>query len=192
MTRWEVWSGWGLWYNIAMSKNPIGGESAKCCHSEKLSFVFSHYCLLGGGPHLEWNGKKSLLRWRDAFGDVWFHLPTPSEIQWKAFWLLVEQSGVRTWEGHYTNPDIVDGQGWDFKMKGPGLRIETRGINAYPGSDSLEPNAGSPFDILTAAIGILVGCAPHDLKASPHSRIYPGIPPDVEVDSGDGEEGELT
>jgi hypothetical protein len=41
------------------------------------------------------------------------------------------------------------------------------------------------------AIGILVGQDVHELKAPPHSGINPGVPPEVEVDSDDGEEGPL-
>ena len=130
----------------------------------KVSFEFSHYAIFGGGPLIEWNGKKSELRWRDCYGDAWNSLPTPSDLQWKAFWLLLGQSGARNWDTDYSNPNILDGIGWDFKLTAPGLRIETSGSNAYPGSDSFEPLPGSPFDILTTAIGILAGRDVHTLK----------------------------
>lgn len=65
----------------------------------------------------------------------------------------------------YSNSNIEDGIGWDFKLTAPGQQIETSGSNAYPGSDSLVPIPGSPFDILTTAIGILAGRDIHDLKA---------------------------
>jgi hypothetical protein len=77
----------------------------------------------------------------------------------------------------------MDGIGWDFRLKAPGLEIETSGSNAYPGSDSLGPLPGSPFDMLTTAIGILVGCDVHDLKALPGSRNDRQIAPDSEIDS---------
>ena len=64
----------------------------------------------------------------------------------------------------YSNPNIEDGIGWDFKLTAPGLQIESSGSNAYPGSDCFEPLPGSPFDILTTAIGILAGCDVHTLK----------------------------
>lgn len=64
----------------------------------------------------------------------------------------------------YSNPNIEDGIGWDFKLTAPGLQIESSGSNAYPGSDSFEPLPGSPFDILTTAIGILVGSDVHTLN----------------------------
>ena len=92
-------------------------------------------------------------------------LPAPTDIQWKAFWLLVEQSKVRNWEMSYSNPDILDGIGWDFKLFAPGLQISTSGSNAYPGTDSFEPLPFSPFDILTTAIGVLAGQDIHTLKA---------------------------
>lgn len=130
-----------------------------------VAFAFSHRAIFGGGPRIEWKGKRTELRWSDACDDKWNSLPTPTPLQWKAFWLLLEQSGARNWEMTYSNPDIEDGIGWDFKLTGPGLRIESSGNNAYPGSDSLEPLPGSPFDILTTAIGILVGRELHDLKA---------------------------
>jgi hypothetical protein len=157
----------------------------------KVTFEFSHCAIFGGGPLIEWDGKKSELRWKDCYGDAWNSLPTPSDLQWKAFWLLLEQSGARNWDTDYSNPNILDGIGWDFKLNAPGLRIASTGSNAYPGSDSFEPLPGFPFDILTTAIGILVGCDPDDLKAPPHPQINLGVPPDVEVDSGDGEEGPL-
>jgi hypothetical protein len=175
---------------LMRKKTPRDG-SWESCVPGKLSFEFSHCAIFGGGPCVEWNGKNSELRWRDAFGDSWHPLPTPTEIQWKAFWLLMEQSGVWKWNHDYNNPNILDGIGWDFKLTAPGLRIETSGSNAYPGSDSFELLPGSPFDVLSTAIGILVGCEVHDLKAPPHSQINPGFPPDVEVDLGDGEEGPL-
>lgn len=155
------------------------------------TFEFSHCAIFGGGPHVEWNGESMELRWKDYYDDAWSSLPTPTDLQWKAFWLLLEHSGARNWDADYTNPDILDGISWDFKLTAPGLRIESSGSNAYPGSDSFEPLPGSPFDILTTAIGILVGCDPDDLKAPPHPQINLGVPPDVEVDSGDGEEGPL-
>jgi hypothetical protein len=135
---------------------------------EKVTFEFSQCAIFGGGPLIGWDGKKSELRWMDCYGDAWISLPTPTPLQWKAFWLLLEQSGARNWEMSYSNPNIEDGIGWDFKLTAPGLQIETSGSNAYPGSDSFEPLPGSPFDILTTAIGILVGCEVHTLK-SPHS-----------------------
>jgi len=166
-------------------------ESCKPCTPGELIFEFSYCAIFGGGPCVEWDGKKSVLRWRDAFGDSWHPLPTPSEIQWKAFWLLIEQSGVRSWEREYSNAGVMDGTVWEFKLTAPGLRIATAGNNAYPGSDSLVPIPGSPFDVLATAVGILIGCDVHELKAPPHARINPGVPPDVEVESGDGEEGPL-
>ncbi len=131
---------------------------------ERLAFEFSHCAVFGGGPLIEWDGKKSELRWRDCYGDAWITLPAPTQLQWKAFFFLLEQSGARNWEISYSNPNIVDGIGWDFKLTAPGLQIETSGSNAYPGSDSFEPIPGSPFDILATAIGILVGCNVHALK----------------------------
>lgn len=128
---------------------------------------FSCYAIFGGGPHIEWNGKKAELRWRDVFDGTWYQLTTPTDIQWKAFWLLVEQSGVWNWEITYENPHVTDGAGWDFRMEVPGRCIESSGINAYPGSDSLECTLGSPFDVLTTAVGILVGCDVHKLKPPP-------------------------
>ena len=147
-----------------MRKKTPHGPSAKTYAPGKLSFEFSHYAFFGGGPCIEWNGKNSELRWRDAYDSTFYPLPTPTDIQWKAFWLLLEQSGVRNWEMSYSNPNIEDGIGWDFKLTAPGLQIETSGSNAYPGSDSFEPLPGSPFDILTIAIGILAGCDVHTLK----------------------------
>ncbi len=131
---------------------------------ERLAFEFSHCAVFGGGPLIEWDGKKSELRWRDCYGDAWITLPAPTQLQWKAFFFLLEQSGARNWEISYSNPNIVDGIGWDFKLTAPGLQIETSGSNAYPGSDSFEPLPGSPFDILATAIGILAGCDIQTLK----------------------------
>lgn len=129
-----------------------------------VTFEFSHCAIFGGGPHVEWNGESMELRWKDYYDDTWCSLPIPTDLQWKAFWLLLEQSGARNWDADYTNPDILDGIGWDFKLTAPGLQIESSGSNAYPGSDSFEPLPGSPFDILTTAIGILVSCDVHTLK----------------------------
>lgn len=140
-----------------------------CCHAPaKVKFEFSHVAIFGGGPVVKWDGKKSELRWREAYDATWYELPAPSDLQWIAFWLLLEQSGARNWDSDYTNADIFDGIGWDFKFTAPGLRIESSGSNAYPGSDSLEPISVSPFDILTTALGILVGGDVHTLKP-PHT-----------------------
>lgn len=147
-----------------MRKKTPHGPSAKTYAPGKLSFEFSHCAIFGGGPLIEWDGKKSELRWRDYYGDAWNSLPTPSDLQWKAFWFLLEQSGARNWDTDYSNPNILDGIGWDFKLTAPGLQIESSGSNAYPGSDSFEPLPGSPFDILTTAIGILAGRDVHTLK----------------------------
>ena len=142
----------------------MSSDGFKADQPTKVSFEFSHCAIFGGGPLIEWDGKKSELRWRDCYGDAWNSLPTPSDLQWKAFWFLLEQSGARNWDTDYSNPNILDGIGWDFKLTAPGLQIESSGSNAYPGSDSFEPLLGSPFDILTIAIGILVGCDVHTLK----------------------------
>jgi hypothetical protein len=147
-----------------MKKRP-NVANLKCHLPAKVSFEFSHAAIFGGGPVVEWIGKKSQLRWRDAFDATWHALPTPTDLQWKAFWLLLEQSGARNWDADYTNPDILDGIGWDFKLTAPGLRIESSGSNAYPGSDSFDPLPGSPFDILTTALGILAGRDILTLKA---------------------------
>lgn len=151
-------------YNDLMRKKTPRERSRETCAPGKVSFEFSHCAIFGGGPCIEWNGKKSELRWSEAYDGTWYPLPLPTDIQWKAFWLLLDQSGARSWESDYSNPDILDGIGWDFKLAAPGLRIETSGSNAYPGSDSFEPLPGSPFDILTTAIGILVGRDVHTLK----------------------------
>ena len=142
----------------------ISSYGVKVYQPSKVSLKFSHSAIFGGGPLIEWNGKKSELRWRDAYDSTWYPLPTPSDIKWKAFWLLLDQSGVRNWDHDYSNPNILDGIGWDFKLTAPSLQIETSGSNAYPGSDSLAPIPGSPFDILTTAIGIIVGQDIVDLK----------------------------
>jgi len=175
-----------------MRKKTARESSLESCAPGKLSFEFSHCAIFGGGPFIEWNGKNSELRWREAYDSTWHLLPPPTDIQWKAFWLLVAQSSVRNWEMSYSNPYIMDGIGWDFRLTAPRLQIETSGSNAYPGSDGLGPLPGSPFDILSTAIGILVGCDPHELKVPPLSGHNPGMPQDVEVDSDDNEEGPLT
>ncbi len=175
-----------------MSKEPPREGSLVSCDPSELSFEFSHCAVFGGGPVIQWDGKKSELRWRDCYGDSWIPLASPTSLQWKAFLLLVEHSGAKEWEMSYSNPDIEDGIGWEFKFTAPGLNIQTTGNNAYPGSDSFKPLPGSPFDTLTTAIGILVGCEVHELKAPPHSGINTGLPPNVAVDSGDGEEDLLS
>jgi hypothetical protein len=174
-----------------MRKKTSRPKSREYCSPSKIGFEFSYCAIFGGGPCVEWNGKKSRLRWRDAFSDSWHPLQAPSEIQWKAFWLLLEQSGARSWDKEYSNAGILDGTVWDFKMTAPGLRIATAGNNAYPGSDSFIPTPGSPFDILTVAIGILVGCNPCELKAPPSKRSKPESLPEVEEDHGDGEDEPL-
>lgn len=131
---------------------------------EGVTIEFSYCAIFGGGSNIEWDGSKSELRWRDCYGDSWISLPTPTPLQWKAFWFLLEQSGVRKWEMSYSNPNIEDGIGWGFKLTSPGLLIESSGSNAYPGSDSFASLPGSPFDILITAIGILAGCDVHTLK----------------------------
>jgi hypothetical protein len=163
-------------------KTPLGSSPIVCAPDE-LFLKFSHCAIFGGGPCIEWNGKNSELRWRDAYDNTWHLLPPPSEIQWKAFWLLIDQSSVRNWEMAYSNPYIMDGIGWGFRLSAPRLQIETSGSNAYPGSDGPGPLPGSPFDILSTAIGILVGCDPHELKALPGSRNDRQIAPDSEIDS---------
>lgn len=132
---------------------------------EGVTIEFSYCAIFGGGPNIEWDGSESELRWRECYGDSWISLPTPTPLQWKAFWFLLEQSGVRKWEMSYSNPNIEDGIDWDFKLIALGLRIESSGSNAYPDSDSFKPLPGSPFDILTTALGILVGRELHTLKA---------------------------
>lgn len=135
------------------------------CHAPaKVKFEFSHVAIFGGGPIVQWDGDTFGLRWKEAYEATWHELPAPSELQWKAFWLLLDQSGARNWDSNYANPDIFDGVGWGFKLAAPGLRIESSGSNAYPGSDSFESLTCSPFEILTTAVGILAGGDVHALK----------------------------
>jgi hypothetical protein len=92
-------------------KTPRDGSLESRAHG-KLCIEFSHCAIFGGGPLVEWDGKKSELRWRDCYGDAWISLPAPTPLQWNAFWFLLEQSGVRNWEMAYSNPNIEDGIGW--------------------------------------------------------------------------------
>ena len=159
------WWGRAVWYNERLMKKTSQDETLKTCAPGELSFEFSYCAIFGGGPCVEWDGKKSELRWSDIHVGIWHALPIPRAIQWKAFWQLIDQSGVRKWDHDYSNPNIMDGIEWDFKLTAPGLKVETTGSNAFPGSDSLVPIPGSPFDILATAIGILIGCDPRELKA---------------------------
>ncbi len=160
-------------------------NSSDSVDPRKVSMQFSHGGVFGGGHWVEWDGKKSELRWRANFGFTCYPLKPPSAIQWKAFWLLVEQAGVKEWDYSYVNPGILDGVGWSFRLKAPGLSIETSGSNAYPGSGSLIPTPSSQFDVLTTAIGILVGCDLDELKAPTDCDSNRGGPSDHERDSGE-------
>jgi hypothetical protein len=55
-----------------------------------------------GGVRLRWGGEASELQWRPAFlggsNDYWLRLPSPTLVNWQAFWLLLDQADVWNWQ----------------------------------------------------------------------------------------------
>lgn len=85
----------------------------------------------------------------------------PSADAWRAFWVAVDEAGVRRWLPRYVADGIVDGNGWGLRLRlvSAGADISSGGSNAYP--DRLgcehELEVTAEFQSLTSAMNVLAG-----------------------------------
>lgn len=85
----------------------------------------------------------------------------PTTDDWRGFWLALEKAGVARWRGRYVEEDVVDGGGWEIRLRDGGLRVESFGINAYPDRWGREREREMPdeFGAFLAALEGMVGGA---------------------------------
>jgi hypothetical protein len=122
-----------------------------------LSFELWSDATQYGGVCLRWDSEASELQWRPALGcsnDYWLRLPSPPLVNWQAFWLLLDQADVWSWQPEYRAKTSAH-TGWSFEVSFKGRNVKSGGGGlAYPKDSDLP---GSPFSIFLTALGVLVG-----------------------------------
>ncbi len=89
---------------------------------------------------------------------------TPSEEAWRDFRQTLDRIGVWKWQKKYVNPQIVDGSGWRFRIEYSDRRLDSSGINEYPGPDGSPAGSteqGLTFVALRHALDKLLGKTIH-------------------------------
>ena len=61
------------------------------------------------------------------------YIRIPNDKETKLFWKKIDEFDVWSWEKEYTNDNILDGFGWELKIKRKGKRKrKITGYNSYP------------------------------------------------------------
>ncbi|MCL5257362.1 MAG: hypothetical protein M1319_06150 [Chloroflexi bacterium] len=82
---------------------------------------------------------------------------TPTSEDWRGFWEAVEQCGVWSWARRYRSKRcmVLDGTHWHLTLACQENTVESEGLNAFPGSDSITPS--DQFNRFLRAIEALAG-----------------------------------
>ena len=83
----------------------------------------------------------------------------PTADQWRAFWAVVEETGVARWRRRYLAEGVMDGAIWKLQLRSAGGSVVSEGTSAYPDRLGREHEVQSTpeFDAFQDALGILVG-----------------------------------
>jgi len=119
---------------------------------------------IGGyfGPsyNLQWDGSTlDYEEYGDHNGFVRKSALTPTDKEWKRFWLACDRAALWRWKKSYDNPDIVDGTNWSIHIKILHREIKSRGSNAFPAEEN-QADCGDyprPFRIFLRAVKKLIG-----------------------------------
>lgn len=76
----------------------------------------------------------------------------PTHDMWEKFYHVLCDIKVKEWEKEYTDIRIIDGGGWDLKIRFKDIHRTTGGMNAYPNKMILNGKKVDPFDIMYDAI----------------------------------------
>ena len=87
----------------------------------------------------------------------------PTQLEWKAFWFLLEHAGVWKWEPTYAPEGDLscDEHQWYLMVSKDGRFVSTCGNEAYPGTQEKHYEEGSPYDVLRTAVEVLT-CKHYD------------------------------
>ena len=94
-------------------------------------FHFSIGGCFGGYCKLEIS-KKGLVYQPAGCFDSGEMLVMLSPREWQNFYKKLAAAKVDKWKRYYSDPDILDGTQWEFRLKTADLKIKTGGSNAYP------------------------------------------------------------
>ena len=81
----------------------------------------------------------------------------PTQLEWKAFWFLLEHAGVWKWAPTYAPEGDLscDEHQWSLMVSKGGRFVSTCGNEAYPGTQEKHYEEGSPYDVLRTAVELL-------------------------------------
>ena len=71
---------------------------------------------------------------------------------WDTFYQVLCDLMVKIWKKEYINTDIIDGGGWEFKIRFKDIHRTTGGMNAYPKKILLDGRKIKPYDMLYNAL----------------------------------------
>lgn len=106
----------------------------------------------------EWNVVNQCLEITDICEGSPSQIVQSDRLRWKAFWLLLDHAGVWNWHQTYAPDDDLpcDEHQWSLEISRGGRYVHTRGFAAYPGTTESDYREGSPFDILSTAVKVLL------------------------------------
>jgi hypothetical protein len=86
---------------------------------------------------------------------------TPTEAQWKKFWLSVDEAKAWKWSDRYENSKILDGGYWTLRLEHGDNKLDSSGRNAFPSDEDLtkpsRPGMSHSFDQFRKALDALLG-----------------------------------
>lgn len=122
---------------------------------DAMRFWFGSF-MDGKGHGIELSGEKLLYRQYILSSKAEREI-RPSEQQWQAFKLELDEIDVWKWDESYDNPLVIDGTQWYLMIKWGGGFIETSGSNLYPAGDKKKSYLTRDFRALLCAIERLLG-----------------------------------
>ena len=78
----------------------------------------------------------------------WITAPNPTEEMWDDFYKLLCDIKLKEWEKEYFDKSILDGGGWEFRIRFKDIHRTTVGINAYPNKLILDDRLIDPWEHL--------------------------------------------
>lgn len=57
---------------------------------------------------------------------------TPEDDEWASVLSKLEELGVKEWKAKYSDPSVLDGNGWSLVVRSTELNRKSSGMNAYP------------------------------------------------------------
>lgn len=106
----------------------------------------------------EWKADAQCLELNDLSDGLPSQMIQPDRLRWKAFWLLLDLAGAWNWKRTYASDEVLscDGHQWSIEISRDGRHLNACGYEAYPGTTEPDYREGSPFDILSTAVKVLL------------------------------------